>query len=105
LLFAASVRDPPGSGSFRAVVIGVLEYLVQHPEAKDTLEGIVRWWRPAAGGAWTPEDVKAALAFLSARSWVTVRNVGNGATLYGARTERLAEMKAFLAEMKRGRGR
>ena len=88
-------------GSFRTVLLGIVRYIVEHPDAKDTIDGIVAWWRPPAAAGWSPRDVRAALDFLSARSWVTVRAVGEDVRLYGASTGRLKEIIAFLADLER----
>ena len=85
------------------MLIAVLGYMVKHPDAKDTMEGIIAWWSPAAGAASSERDVRAALEFLLEKSWITVRNVGDTGKLYGARTERLPEMRAFLADLEERR--
>lgn len=86
------------AGSFRAVLIGVMRYFASHPDAKDTDDGIGEWWRPSSV-AWATRDVRTALEFLVSCGWVTVRHMGEGVRLYGANTERLSEIKAFLARM------
>jgi hypothetical protein len=42
----------------------IVRYLVCHPEAKDTLDGIVQWWLRQEGRAHWRRDVKRALALL-----------------------------------------
>jgi hypothetical protein len=95
-------EDPAGSGSFPTVLLELMRYLVNTP-MPDTVKGIVEWWKPAGGAACSEEEVRAALDFLSARSWVTVRSVGEAGTLYGAQTERLPEMRRFLADLEHRR--
>lgn len=77
----------------------MVRYLVDHPDAKDTDKGIAEWWRPESDAVWAASDVRAALDFLSARCWVTVRNVGEGVRLYSINTGHLAEMEAFPADI------
>ena len=36
--------ENPGHRSVRKTAIDILSYLHQHPSAKDTPEGIARWW-------------------------------------------------------------
>ena len=52
--------------------------------------------------AWSRRDVRSALAFLESRGWVTARAVSDRGRLYGANTERLAEIETFLARMEQG---
>jgi hypothetical protein len=39
-------EDPAETRTDRAIARESLEYLDAHPEAKDTLDGIVDWWLP-----------------------------------------------------------
>jgi hypothetical protein len=85
------------------VLIAVLRYMVEHPDAKDTMEGIIEWWSPAAGACRSERDVRAAVEFLLEKSWITVRNVGDTGKLYGVWREQLPEMRAFLADLEKRR--
>jgi hypothetical protein len=81
------------------VVRDVLRYLLAHPEAKDTADGIMRWWNLSEGSGPTASDVEAALDFFAKRSWVSRREVAPGVRLWGAEPGRLPEMQRFLHEM------
>ena len=83
------------------MVRDMLRYLVAHPEAKDTVEGITRWWQPAGEPGWSAAEVSAALDFFARRSWVSVREAGS-ARLWSANPERVGEMRRFLDEMESG---
>ncbi|HEX6912840.1 MAG TPA: hypothetical protein VF142_20700 [Longimicrobium sp.] len=74
----------------------IVRYLVQHPDAKDTIEGILRWWF-APGHGHAPGEVQAALDALVDRGWLVERTVPPGRKLYGASPGRLDEMRALLA--------
>ncbi len=66
----------------------ILDYLSKHPEAEDSLEGIVEWWlveqritRPAA-------EVRAALDQLVARKQISAHQGPDGRTHYRANPQR-----------------
>jgi phosphoglucomutase len=77
-------------------VLAVLRYLVQHPEAKDTLDGIVRWWGLPVALEAQAENVHQGLEALIKQGWVVVRTSGAGIRLYGLNKDRIAEVTRFL---------
>jgi hypothetical protein len=78
------------------VIRHVLQYLVDHPDAKDTIQGILRWWLSGGPAACEEEAVQGALDALVARGWLTQRQTTSSQQLYGLKKERLEEIKAFL---------
>src|SRR5262245_25130092 len=48
----------------RSIAQGILGYLAQRPEAKDTLEGIAHWWIQRQCSDRLVDNVEQALAFL-----------------------------------------
>jgi hypothetical protein len=80
------------------VIQHILRYLVDHPDAKDTVQGIVRWWLPGGIAAWEEEAVQEALDVLVARGWLTQRQTTSSQQLYGVNKERLEAIKVFLQE-------
>jgi hypothetical protein len=82
---------------FLYVLTGVLEYLVRHPDAKDELEGISKWWRSAGTSDWPLPVLTEALDYLAGRDWLLVRELTLERRLYGGDPKRLCEMKEFLS--------
>jgi hypothetical protein len=72
--------------------------MVEHPDAKDTVEGIGTWWHPGRD-VWSATELRQALASLAARDWVVVRDVAQGVRLYGANPRHLADMRRYLSEV------
>ena len=76
----------------------LLRYLLEHPDAKDTIQGILRWWLPQGGVEAGEEEVQKAVDGLVARGWLTRRQPPPSQTLYRVNREKLEEIKAFLRE-------
>lgn len=74
----------------------ILSYLAEHPQAQDSLEGVMQWWLLEREiRRWTVE-VRNALATLVAEGLVRERIVRGGKTLYRINNQRLKEVRAFL---------
>lgn len=58
----------PYSSAERETARAILRYLVKHPEAKDTLEGIAQWW--LGGGISRRVNVERAVSLLLSRGLV-----------------------------------
>jgi len=74
----------------------ILSYLAQHPDAKDTVEGIMHWWLPGGETGVKASDVDGALEGLLARGWVTASSVGQGTRVYGLDRARRDEIMSWL---------
>lgn len=62
----------------------ILGYLRVHPQAADTVAGIVEWWLPRHLHAEAVEQVQAALDELVAQGWVEKIALVGGTVLYAA---------------------
>jgi hypothetical protein len=70
--------------SVQAVALAIAQYLAQHPDAADTVDGIQRWWLPERLADRAPGIVAAALEGLVASGVVVSVQLPDGGTLYGA---------------------
>ncbi len=77
------------------MVQGILRYLVEHPDAKDTVEGIVKWWRLQDQVEWEKEEVQKALDFLTSNGWLSRREITPYKKIYGINKDKLEEIKNF----------
>lgn len=73
----------------------ILRYLLRHPEAQDTLEGISEWWLLEETIIRKYAEVQAALRNLVDRGFVLEKSVVNLGTLYclnKVKREQIAEI-------------
>lgn len=80
----------------RRVARDILRYLVDNPEAKDTLDGIVTFWFPEGEVKWGREEIQEAVEALVSKGWMTQKNLPSFKVIYGLNPNRLEEIKAFI---------
>jgi hypothetical protein len=90
------LEDNSSPNNYQTVLREILRYLVEHPDAKDTLEGIVKWWLSTNQGEWGRAVVQEALDLLVARGWLMERGTLPSRKIYGVNKVRLGEIRAFL---------
>lgn len=74
----------------------ILGYLCSYPDAKDTAEGIERWWLRGEGIDAATNVVRGSLAYLVKREWLTATEGSAGRTLYGLNQNRQYALRQFL---------
>ncbi len=77
----------------------LLDYLIRHWNAKDTLEGILEWWFPK-GYIVQKDEVQYAIDFLISKNWLTKYEIANFQIIYGINKKHLKEIKSFHASFK-----
>ena len=71
----------------------ILSYLTQHPEAKDTLEGIADWWMLGKQNRPTMAEIKTSLDRLVEHGLVMAEQAGDGRVYYRANRPKSAAKK------------
>jgi hypothetical protein len=71
----------------------ILGYLRAHPQAADTVAGIVEWWLPWNLHAEAVERVQAALDELVAQGWVEKIVLVGGTVLYADRAHHRSSLQ------------
>lgn len=94
------VASVPTEGSPRGrspMIHEILRYLIEHPDAKDTIDGILRWWIPQGHAERKKEDVEHAINELVAKGWIVKRETTPSHTVYGVDKHQLEQVRNFLA--------
>ena len=78
------------------VIRDILQHLITHPDAKDTMQGILQWWLPGGLMVWAEGEVQEALDMLVARGWLTQRQVTLTQKIYGLNKEHVEAIQEFL---------
>ena len=86
-------RLPPDVSHLIGVI---LAYLIAHPGAKDTTEGISAWWIASDQEAADKEKVQEAINWLVGRSWMTVREAHPSQNIYGLCEQNIDQIQMFL---------
>jgi len=74
----------------------ILAYLIDHPKAQDTLEGIVEWWLLERAIKFQETKVKKALAELAAKGLVIEQKGNNSKIHYSVNQSRFKEIKKLV---------
>ena len=77
----------------------VLAYLVDHPNAQDTLEGIVEWWLLERTIKFQEAQVNKALAELVAKGLVIEQKGNDSKIHYRVNQSRFEEIKKLVKRM------
>jgi hypothetical protein len=76
----------------------ILQYLVDNPNAQDTLEGIVQWWLLKGTARRQTPAVKGALSVLVAQRLVLARNGSDSRTRYKINGRRMGTIISLLQQ-------
>ncbi len=60
----------------------IADYLVRHPQAADTVEGIATWWLPQQLGVRSIEMVSKTLEFMLENNLITRKVLSDGREIY-----------------------
>ena len=71
----------------------ILKYLAEHPNAADTLNGVVQWWLEERTIRIQLDQIKQALDELVAKGMVTERRRGDSKIVYMVNRSRLEDIK------------
>jgi hypothetical protein len=78
------------------IALQILRYMEEHPQAKDTIEGISQWWLAREAGEYRLADVERAVTRLVAKDLIVTNNRKGSARCYGANPRRLEAISKIL---------
>lgn len=80
----------------KRAIFALLGYLGDHPEAKDTLAGILKYWLPSDGPKPSAEELEDALDHLVQRGLLTRSIHRSSEHIYGLNKHHLAQIMELL---------
>ena len=89
------MKNEGSLGQRRAVIRAVLHYLINNPDAKDTTEGVRKWWLPEGHREQRLEELEETLDFLASKNWLTTRMTPQQ-KIYGLNRDFLEQIKNYL---------
>lgn len=92
------VKQPKSVDPQSEVIRLLLRYLIANPDAKDTAEGIFKWWIPKQHRELRPEELEKVLTSLVAKGWLIERAVSPREKLYALNREVIGEIERYLHE-------
>jgi hypothetical protein len=84
----------------RSVADEILSYLVEHPEAQDTVEGITEWWLLEQRIRTAIAEVDGALHELVANGLLVSRQCADGRIYFGLNRAKESEIRQHLIKTK-----
>ena len=84
-------REPYASTA--SITLMVLQYLMSNPGAKDTLEGIRKWWIATRRQEPRSDELQAVLEELMQKGWVVRFKPRGSKHVYGLNKDRLQEIQ------------
>ena len=75
----------------------IIQYCIEHPDAKDTCEGIQKWWLPKEQMNCGIDEVQHALNLLISRGWLRKRGRISSREIYGINKDCIPEIRSFLS--------
>jgi hypothetical protein len=78
------------------LTVGILRYLLAHPRAKDTIDGIEKWWLPKSTSPEKKRRIEETLNWLAVKGWLIARSSPQSDTIYSLNENSLDEIRAFL---------
>ena len=80
------------------LVLSILAYLLEHPDARDTAEGVIRWWLPHEDPMLDVSEVLEGLEYLVSKGWVVANTVAGSTVIYGTRKDHLQCIDLYVKE-------
>jgi hypothetical protein len=74
----------------------ILRYVDEHPQAKDTIEGISQWWLTHEGGRYKVGEVERAVLRLVSADLIVANERKGSARCYGANPRKLEAISKIL---------
>ena len=97
-----AVESEESRGDYLLLIREILKHVVKHPDAKDTAEGIHKFWLSSKAVHQSSDKVQEVLEYLvDKKGWLTRKVSGASVTLYGLNKDRVHEVESFLQQVRK----
>jgi len=79
--------------------IAILQYILEHQDARDTVRGIEKWWLPQAR-SYSIADVEAALQDLARQNLIRIWEPTSAEPVYGRAGDDIHPIEKYLSRWK-----
>ena len=79
--------------SEKKIAQAIIRYLLKHPDAGDTIEGIATWWIAIERVETGIEEVRSAVNGLVSKGILIPREIRNGPQVYFVNRERISDLR------------
>jgi hypothetical protein len=80
------------------IALRILAYLKEHPQAKDTIEGISQWWLGREVSTHRLADLEKAVSRLLSRDLIVSTQLKGSPPCYAVNPRKLAEISRILED-------
>jgi NADH:ubiquinone oxidoreductase subunit E len=95
------VESEESRGDYLLLIREILTHVVKHPDAKDTADGIHKFWLSSKTVHQSSDKVREVLEYLvEKKGWLTKKVSGASVTLYGLNKNRVHEVEGFLQQVR-----
>ena len=96
------VENDESRGEYILLIREILQHVVKHPDAKDTTDGIHKFWLSSKAAHQSSDKVREVLEYLvEKKGWLTRKVSGASMTLYGLNKDRVHEVESFLQQARK----
>ncbi len=90
------MENNSAAGRLSPLAYELLTYLAEHPEAQDTLVGVMHWWLLKQQTQYSQPQVQAALEQLLIQDLLVVRQAHDKQIRYAVNQQRFADIQALV---------
>ncbi|MCA9456674.1 MAG: hypothetical protein KC587_08425 [Nitrospira sp.] len=91
-------KPPPVHEAKQEVILAISKYMLGNPNAKDTEEGVKKWWME---GKFSKEEIRSGLHWFVEKEWILKRLLPGGNQVFCMNPDHKQDVLNYLKEQDR----